>query len=211
MKLTVDGMLYWREHGQVISHEEVFDNLHFISQQSERMDLIIRNMRALAHQERDGAPVPVEIADVVGNVLDLLGQQLNSHGISVICDSEALSGVVVSVHVLVQQAIAGLVVNAIQRLDRTDRDDKTMSITTSVSDDYRLVHIEDNGFMPDDEYVHQVNDTAGIAVDVDEPGVGLFIARHIAAAMNGKVRMDTSSSGVRFTLELPVSEKDKTV
>ena len=83
LKLTVDGMLYWRDHGYILSHDELYDNLRFITAQCERIDGILRNMRGLALHDLPEKGETVTLSGIVSTVLGLLGQQIHSHGIAV--------------------------------------------------------------------------------------------------------------------------------
>ena len=96
--------------------------------------------------------------------------------------------------------------NAIQRLDRTDHADKRIVIASGNDGENCFVKVCDNGFQPFEDYIRRVNDQDGAFMDVDELGVGLFVAWHIASGMNGSVRIDTDPDHVCFSLILPAGE-----
>ena len=115
-----------------------------ISSMADRIDRIIKHMRALARSRESLDLGPCDLNRIVGQALDFMGSQLAAHGIRVRSFLEDELPLVLGTHTGLEEAMINLLANAMQALDLLDNDNKVILIRTG-HDANVVLEISDNG------------------------------------------------------------------
>ena len=118
--------------------ESVIESIAFVKAQSDRANDIIRSLSRFS-RHRSSAPAPVNLRDVIAEVLQLRKGELASAGISVDVESSTVRPVFAAFAEL-EQVVLNFVVNAQQAIDSTGR--KRGRIRMRVLDTLRMIRLE---------------------------------------------------------------------
>ncbi|MCD4693618.1 MAG: ATP-binding protein, partial [Calditrichales bacterium] len=100
--------------------------------------------------------------------------------------------------------------NLISNAIKYSRDEKYISISASIEDNFAVIHVEDKGMGISLEEQDRIFDTFYRAEDekiqsLAGAGLGLTIIRHIVEAHDGKIEVKSSpGKGSKFSLYLPL-------
>lgn len=210
LKVTADGLLYWKERNQSISEEEIFDGLRFISRQCNRIDDIIRHMRDLAQQNPARERKPVDLSKPVRQALALIGAQIRHHGIELETEFESGLPDALGSETPLEQIVLNLVNNAVRALDGFDRDNKRIRITTFRDGDRVALSISDNGPGIPDEVLESIFDPFFTMDDSGYGmGLGLSITQNLASSLQGNLTVQNrDEGGACFTLSLETASRE---
>ncbi len=206
LKVKVDSLLYWSEVNESIPQNDLSSDLTFISQQAERIDDIIKHMRALARQEKGHEPKEIDVNQVIEDVLSLLRQRISAHGILIDLKLDKKLPHIRGHRTLIHQVIINLVVNAIHALDEFTRQDKAITIRTGVRDDSVVMEVLDNGPGIAAENLNQVFDPFFTTkIGGEGMGIGLSICHNIVTGFGGVILAENRpEGGARFEVSIPV-------
>jgi len=210
LAIAVDGMLYWEDKNYDIPKEEMDQNLRFISEQVKRIDDIITNMRAMAKQEKIKTPVPVDVNKVVRRVCGLVREKMSAHGIAAVLNLEDDIPPIRGNPTQVQQVVSNLVVNAINALERSERRDKRVVVSTRRSGDNLVLEVLDNGpGIPEENIDHLFDPFFTTSASSEGMGLGLFITHNIVSGLNGIISVENvKEGGARFVVSIPVTKEN---
>ncbi|MEO0333245.1 MAG: hybrid sensor histidine kinase/response regulator [Bacteroidota bacterium] len=168
-----------------------------------RLDNMIRSFSNVFLVEKDleKEPETINIAQAIAEVEDQLAELVRSSNIRISTDFSRAS-TVLFVPVLFSSILQNLITNSI-KYSETSREPR-ISITTEDSDDYVIMHFEDNGIGIDLEK-HQKRlfklfkrFNPGTA---EGTGVGLYMIKSIMDANDGRINIDSKlGKGTRFDL-----------
>ncbi len=208
LKVKIDSMLYWRELSGTIPQEDLEKDLRFVAQQTERIDDIIKHMRALARQEKSHEPENVDLNLVVGDVLPLLRQRISAHGIQIVQSLDESLPAVRGHRTLLQQVVINLVVNAIHALDDISGGPKVIIITTGSIGADSYLEVVDNGPGIPPEHLGQIFDPFFTTrIGSEGMGLGLSICHNIITGLGGVITVENvSNGGARFLVSIPVAQ-----
>jgi PAS domain S-box-containing protein len=211
LKVKVDSMLYWKEMNIAVPQDDLDQDLKFISQQTERIDDIIKHMRALARQEKGRDPVDINLNGVIGDVIPLLRQRISAHGIHLVQNLDTDLSPVRGHKTLLQQVVINLIVNAINALDESKKKEKTISVSTSHDGDACYMEVTDNGPGIPEKYLNRIFDPFFTTkIGSEGMGLGLSICHNIVTGMGGTITVEnTREGGARFLVSIPVSRSEK--
>ena len=122
--------------------EKAVENLGAISEQTDRMSRIIRNLRAFAHKE-PGPIEPVDLQTVIDTALDLTRERLRDDNVTVNRCGRPGPVWVLGGHVRLQQVIVNLLNNAVDAM--SDQDTRTITIDVTQDAAHVSVEIRDTG------------------------------------------------------------------
>jgi PAS domain S-box-containing protein len=207
LKVKVDSMLYWKEMNVAIPQEDFDQDLRFISQQTERIDDIIKHMRALARQEKGQDPVDISLNGVIGDVIPLLRQRISAHGIQLVQNLDPALPPVRGHKTLLQQVVINLMVNAVNALDESKKNEKKITVSTRHNHSQCFLEIVDNGIGISEEYLNQIFDPFFTTrIGGEGMGLGLSICHNIVTGLGGTVTVEnTRDGGARFLVSIPIS------
>ncbi len=204
LKVTADGLLYWKERDQEISEEEVFDGLRFISDQANRIDDIVRHMHELVHQGRASDIQASDVREVVGRALSLIGQQLTRHDIEVIRQFEEQPTPARLLPSQLEQVVINLLTNAMHALDKTDQEEKWIRIEAERREKVCVLSITDNGPGIPEEHLEHIFDPFFTLDDSGKGmGLGLSITQNLVSSMGGSLTVtNAEEAGACFQITL---------
>lgn len=165
--------------------KSVETNLASISELTDRMARIIRNLRIYARNE----PVdirPTSVNSAVDEALSLLEERLKSSNIDLHNDLPETEYLVSGGEVRLQQVFVNIVSNAIDAMDGTD--EKRLSITTDKHEDEITISIRDTGPGLPDTNMNDIFDPFFSTKEVGEGmGLGLSISYGIVNQFGGRI------------------------
>ena len=213
LKLKVDGMLYWGEREPETLKKNLDKNLRNISEQAERIEEIIKQVRVLARQEKSSDPLPLNINRITKRVLSLIKNRMSSHGITIELNlDDSLPDVYVD-PTQMEQVVINLLSNAVNALDTLSKKDKKISIITEFAEGNCVLEICDNGPGIPGENINQIFDPFFTSNNINGEGMGfgLSIIQNIVAGMGGTIMANNKYGGAVFKVSIPVSSKQESV
>ena len=163
---------------------------------------VVRRIRALF---KETAPVkaPVEIDQIVADVLRVLADELRDHDIVVDTELAADLPVIEADHVQIQQTLINLVHNAIEAMDGVTDRAKSLVITARCQEEAVLIEVRDCGAGVDDPTVVF---EPFVTTKASGMGMGLSICRSIVEAHGGRVwAAANEGAGMTFSFTLPMA------
>lgn len=205
IKLTAEGILYWQERGKEPEEEKLSDGLRKIAASANRIDGIIRHLRAVFSGQVEVNNGNCDCNQAVYDALELVGSQLAAHGIQIRQQcSERLPQVNADCKRL-EEVIINLIVNAMQELDKLQRDNKEISLTTRCEAGSVLLEVADNGPGIEQSMRERIFEpfftTKGAGNGM---GLGLAIVNNIVRSMQGTIEViDREGGGALFRIRMP--------
>ncbi len=211
IKISATGILYWHRHKKQRPIDEIMEEVEVISSMADRIDRIIKHMKALARSSRENPELaPCDLNEIVGEALEFIGSQLASHGIRVRVCLENNLPPVLGPPTGLEEAVINLLANAMQALDAIDSRHREVAIRTERGEDV-ILEISDNGPGIKPEIIDKVFDpfftTKG---SKENMGFGLSITNSIVASCGGKIRIISDGAhGSTFQLAFPILDTAK--
>lgn len=181
--------------------------LRVIVSESQRLSRLIGNVLTFSRQQRRTLslrPGPGCIDDVVRDVVEQFAPALERLSIDVQLTIAAGD----TAHIDVD-AVEQILVNLINNVEKYAADGKLLEIVTSITNGVATIRVSDHGpGIPADHQdavfrpFFRVSDRP---VDAAGTGIGLSIARELARLHGGDLRLDPSTEGASFRVELRVS------
>jgi len=205
IKVAATGILYWYKHKKKRPLEDIMEEVADISSQADRIDRIIKHMRALSHSKESLDLGPCDLNKVVEQALEFVGSQLAAHGIDVSLSLQKDLPLVLGTLTGLEEAVINLLVNAMQAMDMVVNDHKKIIIMTEY-DNNVVLEISDNGPGVKPEISKKIFDPFFTTkVSEENMGFGLSIANSIVTSCNGKIKiLSDGLHGTTFRLEFPV-------
>ncbi len=211
LKVKVDSILYWQEMNIALPTEDLVQDLRFISQQTERIDDIIKHMRALARQEKGGAPSEIHINPIIAEVLSLLRQRISARGIRLDLKLDDTLLPVRGHKTLIHQVVINLLVNAVDALAASPRGDKKIVVETCARGGFCCIEVLDNGPGIPDGILNRLFDPFFTTkIGSEGMGLGLSICHNIVTGFGGTIAVENRpDGGARFIVSIPVSSETR--
>jgi len=208
LKLRDDGMLYWSEKDSEFFKKDLIKGLEDISDQSERIENIVKHMRELAHQEKIIKLFPVDINEVIKRALTLIDKQLSVHNVKIEYNFNENVPKIMGHSTLLEQIIINLVMNAMYVLDKSEQKGKKISIITGTDETGCYIEVADNGPGIPEEYVDRIFDPFFTTKAVGEGmGLGLSIIQNIVTGLGGMIKAgNRTDRGAVFTISFKPGE-----
>lgn len=189
---------------EVPANAPLRQSLDLSLEQARRMSSIIRQMRQMAEQERQGAGRPVNPVQPVRAALHELDGELRSRGITLTCAwNEPMPSVLGHAEQL-QNVVAQLVRNAVTAMPAGG----TLSVGVgTVEGDAVCLSVKDTGKGIPESMRERIFDP--FFTTKDEPGrvgLGLSVAHGIVEAHHGRIRVESAEGrGTTITVILPAA------
>jgi signal transduction histidine kinase len=178
---------------------EARDALRAIIMDGERANDVIRRVRALTKMN-DIQKMPLDINDVIKDVMLIFRQEAFSHGVSLSQESASALPQVLGDRVQLQQVLVNLLMNGIQAMSAvTGRRHELRIRSQEHGPDHILVAVEDTGTGIDPQNVDRLF-SAFFTTKPDGLGLGLSICQSIVEQHGGKI-WGASNSGVGSTFQ----------
>lgn len=205
LKIIVDGMLYLDEKGISFEFCEVAGKLREISAQADRIDGIIKRMRAFVRNDKMVDLVPCDLNLAVNRALEIIGNQLSLQNIRVKkWLAEGLPAVMGDMYRL-EGVVINLVINAMQALVASGREDREVYIATCHEANV-ILEISDNATGIVEDYLDKVFDPFFTTKEAGEGmGLGLSITHSVVASFGGQIHTaNNERGGATFRVVFPV-------
>jgi PAS domain S-box-containing protein len=147
---------------------------------------------------------PLDINDVIGEVLALTGQELRTYGVLVQPELNDNLPLVQADRVQVQQVVLNLVMNAIEAMRETDNRRRMLSVKSRCGElQDVIVTVADNGSGLDATHIEHIFD-AFFTTKAEGMGMGLSICNSIVRAHGGRLSAAAGApQGAVFCFNLP--------
>lgn len=193
-----------RSHPAIDTDAELAELSDGIVAEADRVDALLGDLLRLARSELDpGERTPVDLAELVGIVVERHAASGSSAGVSVAASSSGDTGVAVD-RAAVESAVDNLVRNALRHADRR------VEIAVSGDDRVVAVLVDDDGAGVDETDRETVFERFARLDDHRDrvaggTGIGLAIVAAVAHAHGGSAEVGTAAElgGARFVIRLP--------
>ncbi|MGE5205653.1 MAG: ATP-binding protein [Chlamydiota bacterium] len=145
-----------------------------------------------------GAPTPVDVAELLREVLALYGAKLRAKNIRVQTDVECPQNVLGSKGEL-RQVVANLVANAVDVLPNGG----SLTLTVHDSDGAVQLRVSDNGPGIPPENLSRIFEAFFTTKAELGTGLGLWVSRQIVEKHGGTISVESTPAGTCFTVSLP--------
>jgi signal transduction histidine kinase len=172
-----------------------------------RLGEIVRNLRGFARLDRPETD-QLDLRDALNSAMEMIRGRLARRHIAVEQDHDDLPLISAS-PVQINQVFLNLLVNAMQAIEATHREDGRIAIRFRASGNEVEVEISDNGCGIPSEVLPKVFDPFFTTKSVgDGTGLGLSITHGIVQDHGGRLEVEsTPGEGTSFHIFLPVSRK----
>ncbi len=187
--------------------EDVRGGIESIISDGMRASEVIQRLRALS-KKADLNMAPLNINDVIADVIRLLEREIVDHFVTLKIDLAAPRSCVVGDRVQLQQVIINLVMNGIEAMDEAADSPRELTVRSCEYEaDHVLVEVKDRGKGIDTEDLHRIFN-AFFTTKRDGMGMGLSVCRSIIQTHGGRIWAlpNADGAGTTFSFTLPCSE-----
>ena len=189
---------------QPLDLEQIRGALEDIIRNDKRAGAVIDRLRALL-RKGESQRQPVDVGDVVREVIDLAVGELTSRLIHV---KSALSPAIPPVlgdRVQLQQVVLNLVLNACDAMNSTHESDRQLLFSTKADERFVELAVSDRGPGIPDGQIERVFEPF-VTFREEGLGLGLAISRSIVTAHGGSIRAENNADGgATFRCVLPAA------
>jgi len=180
--------------------------VEWITTEANRASEVIRRVRALANKT-DIEKVPLDINDVVREVIALVQRELMSHRVSLRTDLAPALPMILGDRVQLQQVIINLVMNGIEAMQSVTNRPRELVIRSLDETQQLLVSVTDRGVGISTEIADRLFN-AFFTTKSSGMGMGLSICRSIIEAHGGRMSAANNvGPGARFQFTLPLHQE----
>lgn len=166
-----------------------------------RASEIIQGVRALA-KKADLQMVPLNINDVISDVVRLLEREIQSQVVSLKLELAPVPQQVMGDRVQLQQVMINLIVNGMEAMAAvTNRPRELVIRSRRQEPDQVLIEIQDSGSGVDPEHIDRLFN-AFFTTKPDGMGMGLSVCRSIVQAHGGEISPSSNPGGIGTTFRL---------
>src|SRR5215470_13605784 len=170
---------------------------------------IIESIQALTkggHRAR----LPVDINEMIGEVLAIVEDRLQTNNIAVQAKLNARLPEVIADRVQLQQVILNLIRNAVEAMSSVPESSRVLNLKTEIEDSQHvLITVQDSGPGIDPKDIELIFERF-FTTKAQGMGMGLAICRSILAAHGGRILADAGvRQGALFRISLPIEPRMK--
>ena len=189
---------------QPVDVEQIRGALEDIIKNDKRAGAVIDRLRALLRKE-EIARQPVDVSDVVREVIDLADGELTSRRINVKSVLASTTPSVLGDRIQLQQVVLNLVLNACDAMNTTEMGDRLLMLSTRAEDGFVELAVSDRGPGIPDGQLERVFEPF-VTFREQGLGLGLAISRSIVAAHGGSIQAENNADGgATFRCFLPTA------
>ncbi|MEM7438612.1 MAG: ATP-binding protein [Pseudomonadota bacterium] len=179
-------------------------NLTQIADQSDRINRILRNLRAFARNEPEAA-VPIDACAAVSDAMRLVEPRAKAEGILLTSSGERGPVMAMGGQVRLQQVLVNLISNAMDAV--AEAEEKSVQIEVHVSDKVFLtVHDTGPGITEPDRVFEPFYTTKEVGASKGL-GLGLAISYGIIGSFGGELSCRNTDKGAAFSITLQRAEQ----
>ncbi len=211
IKIIADGVAFWNKRNPNILPDMFLGKMGKISQAVNRIDSIIKHMRSF------WVPNPVSnekdffINEAIINALDMINNQLNSHGVEVIFEVHQKEIRLKGDMIHLEQIIINLCINAMHAMDQITQNEKIIKIKLTNENQHIKLFIEDNGpGLSQEQQVRLFDPFYSTKKPGEGMGLGLAIVKQFVEGFNGTIKAYNKeiNSGAVFEIEIENHSSD---
>ncbi len=212
IRMITEGIIYWDDKNEEKNeaYKKKLGNLSRVIKGIDRIDRVITNIYSHTRQSKEIKIEQVNFNLIIQETIDFFNAKLKYHSIKIIFnpDPEVLN--ILFYRSQAEQVITNLLSNAINALDKIDRNNKQISIKTQENNEYLLLEISDNGPGIDQKIKEKIfNPLFTTKQETDSLGMGLYIVHNILASFNGIIDVvNNESGGATFSIKF-MRKQDK--
>jgi signal transduction histidine kinase len=207
MVMSANAGLRWLKRSEP-NLDEVQAALERIVRDGHRANEVIANVRAIFGNDRR-EKARVNVNTLIGEVLGLIREELESRRISV--RSELIDGLpeVMAERVQLQQALLNLVMNAVDAMSAVTGRERRLTVKSQLDVHGVRIAVEDSGTGIDRGYVDRIFDSF-FTTKPHGMGMGLSICRSIIESHGGRLWFSSHRShGTTFYVQLPAEVENR--
>jgi PAS domain S-box-containing protein len=204
---NAEACLLWLDRGAP-NLDAARRSLEWIIKDCNRAGEVIRHVRALS-KKADTQKAPLDINDVINEVVTLVQRELNSHRVSLQMELAPALPLILADRIQLQQVIINLVINGIEAMQGNMVRPRELAIRTLHNEAHQvLVTVRDCGIGISAEDADRLF-RAFFTTKTSGMGMGLSICRSIIEAHGGHVWAEPNlPRGASFHFTLPLHQKD---
>jgi C4-dicarboxylate-specific signal transduction histidine kinase len=186
--------------------ERARDSMTRMISEGNRASEVIKRIRTLS-KKASPHKSPLEINEVIQDVLALIGTELMKNRVVLTCDLKPELPPMTGDRVQLQQVLLNLIMNGIEAMADVSGRARDLVVQSGVDDRGQLlVCVRDSGTGLDAEHLEQVFE-AFYTTKTEGVGMGLSISRSIVEAHGGRLWASTNAGpGASFQFTLPTGE-----
>jgi two-component system cell cycle sensor histidine kinase/response regulator CckA len=189
---------------QPVDVEQIRGALDDIIRNDKRAASVIDRLRALL-RKAESPRQPVDVGDVVREVIDLAVGEFTSRRITVKSAIAPASPPVLADRVQLQQVVLNLVLNACDAMNSTDENDRQLMFSTRADHGFIELAVSDRGPGIPDSQLERVFEPF-VTFREQGLGLGLAISRSIVTAHGGSIQAENNADGgATFRCLLPAA------
>jgi C4-dicarboxylate-specific signal transduction histidine kinase len=183
-------------------------SVEWIIKDCNRAGEVIRRVRALS-KKADTQKTPLDINDVINEVISLVQRELNSHRVSLQMELAPALPLILADRIQLQQVIINLVINGIEAMQAVTDRPRELAIRTQHNEAHQvLVTVKDCGIGILAEDADRLF-SAFFTTKSGGMGMGLSICRSIIEAHGGRLWAEPNlAQGATFHFTVPLHQED---
>ncbi|MDM8561646.1 tetratricopeptide repeat protein [Candidatus Parabeggiatoa sp. HSG14] len=189
----------------IIDKQQIITDLQQIATMTKRLDHIINHLHVFS---RDRKPIPelVDANTAIEDSLILFNQQFKTHGINISKNLATDLPFIKTDKIQLESVLINLLNNARDAFEiYTDKEDKTVNISTQLQDNKVQIQVEDNGAGIKPEILPTIFDSF-MTTKEKGVGLGLYISKEIIESYGGTINPTSQiDKGTTFVIKFPIA------
>ena len=208
MTTSASGLLLKKEMG-ILKEDDVNQYMHQILDSANYLSKTIDIFRNFIKEKKEKKDVVLQ--ERIYNALTILKPALKDNYIELFDTIDYMNPVtLVMIAGELEQVIVNIINNAKDVLVEIDKENKWIKVDLEFVNDFAILNIEDNGGGVSEELLPYIFDEYFTTKSDDKgTGLGLYMSHRIVTeSLNGKIYIQNTRNGAKFTIELPCEIKN---
>lgn len=202
LRFVAEAVLYWYAENNPPSRESIVQSLELVKSQVDKIESIIENVRSIIEfGQLTGESNPVDLNQVIANILQILQKELDEHSIVVKTNLAEYLPPVYGTTVQLEEIIMNIMRNALFALQSVPESERTITMTTYYKD-YVTLEVSDNGPGIPEKIAANIFEAFYTTKGKKGLGMGLALARRVTELFRGSLELVPSARGATFQLKL---------